>query len=278
MQAPLTSATRLAGRLDRFGLYLLVFTLCFGWFYALWGHVLPALYAGLALAMLILHTVRLGEKRTLAHRESTLRHRIGGEMAVDSLLLQPSASAASNTAAWLSQAITLTDFEAKAHGILANHASAGRVFITCLQKHASAPAACDDVLSCVRHARRETADLCVVCCTGHFTREAIALAESLIPRTRLLGRDGLISMAGVIAPATDEQLCALGKRRRQKFRRELLTARILEPKKKRKYLFYGLGLSLMYLLLRQAIYAIPALVCLLLFGLCRRKKSAKFTL
>ncbi|MCL1963458.1 MAG: hypothetical protein FWF69_00145, partial [Firmicutes bacterium] len=100
----------------------------------------------------------------------------------------------------------------------------------------------------------------------------------ITPRPRLLGRDELIKMAGVAAPATDEQLRALGKRRRQKFRRELWQARILDPGKRRKYLFYGLGLSALYLFTRQVIYVIPGLILLVLFALCRKKRNAKFTL
>lgn len=277
MDSPLRSSTRLAGRIDRLGLYLLILLLCVGWFYLLWGKAVPAAAAGFALSLLLQRTIQLGEKRTLAHREMALRRRIGGEMAVDSLLLQSSASATSNAATWLSQVLTLRGFQPKAHGLLAQHES-GKIWLSCLQKHASCPAGPDEVLSCVRHARRESADICIICSISPFTAEASQLAEDMTPRTRLLGRDGLISLAGIAAPATDEQLRALGKRRRQKFRRELWQARILDPAKKRRYLLYGLGLMFMYLLTRQVIYVIPALVCLLLFAFCRRKKAAKFSL
>jgi len=278
MQAPLGSPTRLAGRLDRLGLCLLILGLSFAWFYFLWGRAMPALAAGLALSALIARTVHLGEKRTLAGREAALRRRIGGEMAVDSLLLQPPASAASNAAAWLSQVVALADFRPKAHGILARHDTAGLIWIACLQKHGAHPAGCDDLLACVRHARREKADLCVVCSTAPFGQEAINLSEEITPRTRLMGRDELIKLAGIAAPATNEQLRALGRRRRQKFRRELWQARILDFRKKRKYLTYGLGLTALYLFTRQVIYVIPALALLLLFALCHTKKSARFTL
>ncbi len=277
MQSPLESPTRLAERIDRFGLYALVLLISCGWFYLLWGAILPSLSAGVALALLVLQTVRLGEKRTLARRETALRRRIGGEMAVDSLLLQSPANAVSNAAAWLSQALTLTDFATKEHGMIAQHTQ-GAVWIECLQRHASAPADCDEILATVRNAREENADICIVCSTSDFTSQASALAEDLTPRTRLLGRAGLIGMAGLAAPATNEQLQTLGKRRKQKFRKELLKARILDPTKKRRYAIYGIGLSLLYVLTKQILYAIPALVCLLLFAFCRRKASKVFTL
>lgn len=278
MQPPLQSPTRLAGRVDRLGLCVFTLLACFAWFYALWGGAVPALAAGLAMSLIVLRTVRLFEKRTLAKREAALRQRIGGEMAVDSLLLQSQASALSNVVAWLSQVLTLTGFQQKAYGMLADNGEAGRVWVACLQRHAATSAGCDDVLECVRGARKENADLCIVCATSGFTAEAAMLAEDLAPRTRLLGREGLINMAGVAAPATDEQLRALGKRRRQKFRRELWQARVLDPAKKRRYLLYGLGLSALYLMSRQVIYIIPALVCLALFAFCRRKKAVRFTI
>lgn len=277
MQSPLESPTRLAERVDRFGLYALVLLISCGWFYLLWSRLLPSLSAGTALAMMILYTVRLGEKRTLARRETALRRRIGGEMAVDSLLLQSPINAVSNIAAWLSQALALSDFTAKGHGMLARH-DQDTVWIECLQRHASAPADCGEILAAVRNAREENADICIICATCDFTQQATVLSEDLTPRTRLLGRSGLIGMAGFAAPATNEQLQALGKRRKQKFRKELLQARILDPAKKRRYAIYGIGLSLLYLVTRQILYAVPALVCLLLFAFCRRKKSKAFTL
>ncbi|MDR0896704.1 MAG: hypothetical protein LBN04_02485 [Oscillospiraceae bacterium] len=277
MQTPLQSPTRLAGRIDRLGLYVLLLLGCFAWFYWLWGSVLPACASAVALSLLISRAIQLGERRTLKHREAALRRRIGGEMAVDSLLLQPAASAVSNAVSWMTQVVNLTDFQPKAHGLLAAH-DAQRVWVSCLQKHAGSASGCDDVLACVRHARRESADICIVCSTSNFTPEAMQLAEDVTPRTRLMGRSGLIKMAGIAAPATDEQLRALGKRRRQQFRRELWQARILDPAKKRRYMIYGLGLCALYLLSRQLIYLIPALVCLLLFGLCKRKRAAAFTL
>ena len=116
---PLQSPTRLAGRLDRFGLLLLAFILCCGWFYYLWGSIVPALPAGIALTVLLAATARLGEQRTLARREAQLRRRIGGEMAVDSLLLQPESSAVANVAAWLSGELALQEFQPRAHGMRA---------------------------------------------------------------------------------------------------------------------------------------------------------------
>ena len=277
MQNPFELKARLAGRIDRLGLYLLIILASIGWFYVLYGRIVPSLFAGLSLSVLIACAIRLGERKTLRRREAALRQRIGGEMAIESLLLQSKKSATNNIISWITQTLLLENFVHKANGVLADHES-GRVFISCLQKHPSSQATVDDVLAAVRHARRETVDTCIVCATCDFSGQAIQHANELSPRTRLLGRSGLISMAGTAAPATDEQLRTLGKRRRQKFRRELWQKRLLDPGKKQRYLLYGIGLSLMYLLTKQLIYIIPAMICLGLFALCRRKPSGRFTL
>ena len=277
MQPPLQSPTRLAGRIDRLGLCLLLLLVSFAWFYFSFAAVIPAALSAAAMTVLILQTIRLGEKRTLFKRERELRERIGGEMAVDSLLLQTPVSAASNVAAWLTQTLSLSNFVPKEDGVLAQYEKES-VFIACVQRHASAATGCDATLAAIRSARRENADICIACSTSDFSQEAVLLVEDLSPKTRLLGRSGLIHMAGMTAPATDEQLRALGKRRRQKFKRSLFQARILDPAKKRRYLFYGAGLSLMYLLTRQLIHLIPALVCLILVALCQRKPKRRFSI
>ena len=277
MQPPLQSPTRLAGRIDRLGLCLLLLLISFAWFFFSFRAVVPAALSAVAMTVIFLQTIRLGEKRTLSRREKALRERIGGEMAVDSLLLQTPVSAASNAAAWLTQALSLSNFTPKEDGVLALYEKES-VFIACIQQHASTATSYDATLACIRRARRENADICIVCSTSDFSQEAVLLVEDLSPKTRLLGRPGLIHMAGKTAPATDEQLRALGKRRRQKFKRSLFQARILDPAKKRRYLFYGAGLSLMYLLTHQLIHLIPALVCLILVALCQRKPNHKFSI
>lgn len=277
MQNPLETRTPLAGRLDRLGLYLVVPLLCCAYFYAVFRRIAAALPAGLALSVLVLMTIHMGEKRSLKGREEALRRRIGGEMAIESLLVQSPESATSNVIGWLCQVLALDQFEPVDNGTIAHH-EMGSIFISCLQKHPSGIATVDDVLCAIRNARQHSVDIVIVCATCDFSPQAEQVAEEATPRTRLLGRSGLISMAGVAAPASDEQLRALGKRRRQKFRHEIWKTRILDPAKKRRYLLYGVGLSLLYLASRQVIYVIPALVCLLLFGLCRRKKAGRFTL
>ncbi|HML46430.1 MAG TPA: hypothetical protein PKE04_06745 [Clostridia bacterium] len=270
---PLERPTRLSGRLDRIGLRLLILILCVAWFYLLWGRLLQATLAGLALACLWYLTIRLGERRSLATREQSLRRKIGGQLAVDSLILQSAQSAASNAATWLSSCLPMQDFQQVDQGVLTN--SEGKsVFIACLQKHPGARASPDDVLHAVRDARGHSADICIVCATCPFSTEAVLLAEDQQPKTRLLGRDKLIQIAGAVTPATNEQLHELGKKQNKaRFNAALWKARLIQPGKAKRYGAYGLGMMAMLAVTRQWVYTIPAVACLLLFYLSRRERS-----
>lgn len=270
---PLERPTRLAGRLDRIGLRLFILILCVAWFYLLWGRLIPAVLAGLALACLWYLAIRLGERRSLVTREQSLRRKIGGQLAVDSLILQSPQSAASNVATWLSSCLPLHAFQQTEQGVLTSSEDKS-VFIACLQKHSGARANPDDVLRAVRDARGLGADVCIVCATCPFSSDAVLLAEDLQPKTRLLGRDGLIGIAGTVAPATNEQLHELGKKQNKaRFNAALWKARLIQPGKAKRYGAYGLGMLVMLAVTQQWVYTLPAAACLLLFYLSRRQPS-----
>ncbi|GHU66343.1 hypothetical protein FACS1894184_04090 [Clostridia bacterium] len=275
---PLDRPTPLSGRIDRIGLRALIIALSVGWFYLLWARPWPAVAAGAALAALWMMAIRLGEKRTLAARETSLRRRIGGQLAVDSLMLQTEVSAAANAASWLSELVPMSDFEQTGDGVIAL-SEGRRVYVQCIRKHSSSRAGRDDVLAAVRTAREHSIDVCVVCATCPFASEAVLLAEEMVPRTRLLGREGLIRIAGVAAPATNEQLQELGRRQRdRRFDPELWKARLLQPGKGKRYGVYGLGMLVMLIVTRHWAYIVPSAVCLLLFYLSRRQKVSAFEL
>jgi len=275
---PLQRPTKVSQILDRIGLRVLILALCFIWFYMLWGRPLQAIFAGLALTLLWNQVIVYGEKRTLAAREQALRRKIGGQLAVDSLMFQSALSAASNAATWISHAVPLDSFEQMKDGVLAN-SEGKRVYIECMRKHPGSKASRDDVLSAVRNGKAHNAEVVVLCATCSFAPDAIGYSDELTPRTRLLGRDGLIRLAGVSAPATNEQLQELGVQTRGKrFDIAAWKARILQPGKARRYLAYGLGMFLMLILTRQWIFAIPAAVCLALFIFSRRHKIGPLVL
>jgi hypothetical protein len=268
----------MSGWIDRVGLRLLILALSIGWFYLLWARAWPALAAGIGLAGLWMLAIRLGERRTLAAREKSLRRRIGGQLAVDSLALQSAASAAANAATWLSELLPLSDFEQAEDGVIAR-SEERRVYIRCILKHASSRAGRDDVLAAVRAARQYTIDVCVVCATCPFAAEAVLYAEDIQPRTRLLGREGLMRIAGVAAPATDEQLQELGRRQRnRRFDPALWKARLLQPGKRKRYGIYGMGMLAMLIVTRHWAYIVPSAVCIGLFYLSGRQKVKAFEL
>jgi len=278
LMQPLERPTRMSGHIDRVGLRVIILALCFAWFYLLWGKPLQAAFAGVALALLWYQAIRYGEQRTLAARETSLRRKIGGQLAVDSLVFQTAYSAASNAANWIAGTLELEDFEQAGDGVLARSGEK-RVYIECLQKHPSSKASRDDVLGAAREASALAADVCVLCSTCPFAPEAVTLAEDLNLRTRLVGRDGLITLAGTSAPATNEQLQELGRRERgNRFNINIWKDRVLQPNKARRYGLYGLGMLALLVVTRQWVYAIPAVVCLLLFYASRRRRSGAFEL
>ena len=82
-----------AGWLDAVGLRLGILAGCEVWFFALWGVGLPAILAGGALAAMIFLALRLLKKRRVVRKEQALRRRIGGELALEELLLAPAKKA-----------------------------------------------------------------------------------------------------------------------------------------------------------------------------------------
>ncbi|MDR1599172.1 MAG: restriction endonuclease [Oscillospiraceae bacterium] len=275
---PLDRPTPLSGWIDRIGLRVMIIALSVGWFYLLWARLWPALAAGVALAALWMLALHLGEKRTFAAREMSLRRRIGGQLAVDSLALQSATSAAANAATWISGLLPLSDFEQTGDGVIARSEDR-RVYIQCVRKHQSSRAGRDDVIGAVRAAREYGVDVCVVCATCPFASEAVLFAEEIQPRTRLLGREGLVRIAGTAAPATNEQLQELGRRQRnRRFDPSLWKERLLQPGKGKRYGLYGLGMLAMLIVTRHWAYALPSAVCLLLFYMSGRRKVKAFEL
>lgn len=279
MQRPLQRPTRLAGRLDRLGLCALTLLFSVGLFAFLWRDLLAALPAGAAFSVLLLMTLHVGAQKSLQSREMALRRKLGGEMAVDSLLLQSASSAVSNAAGWLSQALQepLSQPQPKNRGILAR-CGEETVWIACIQKHPCGKAGPDDVLSILRDARMENAQACVICATCAFSSEASAFCEDVSPRVRLLDRPALCALAGAAAPASNEQLRILGLRRRKQFRSGLWKTRIVAPGKARRYAVYGLGLLALYFFLKKPAYLLSSACCLALFLCCLRKRRKEFRL
>ena len=68
---------RLSTLADDLGLRLVLTAVSVGWFIWLWGATVPALLAGLALAIVMQMGLRLLRRRTVQKREMALRRRLG---------------------------------------------------------------------------------------------------------------------------------------------------------------------------------------------------------
>ncbi|MDR2504870.1 MAG: hypothetical protein LBD16_02055 [Oscillospiraceae bacterium] len=266
---PLLRRTKTSGIIDRIGLRVFILALCFIWFYMLWGKPVQSVCAAIGLTLLINLAIMQAEKRTVQKRENSLRQKIGGQLAVDALVYETGKSAANSVAQWISNAVPLEGCEEKESGVYGT-LEGKRVYIECMRKHAASKVGKDDVVSIVRTARLLGMDIAVLCCTCQIPPDVAGYADEQAPRVRLISRDMLIRLAGVCAPATDEQLSELGSRTRGKrFDIEAFKQRILEAGKAKRYGLYGLGLFVMFLVTRQWLYAIPAAMCLALFFFSR---------
>ncbi len=271
MLASFEQKSRLGASLDRLGVRLLVLLVCFLWFYRLWGQLVPAIMAGVALGILVIYTLSLGGKQALMRRESALRRRIGGSIALEALLLCPPTDAARQAATWLGSVYALEGLRACSAGMLADY-QGQTLLLICLQTHPRHASSANDVLTAQRTLLAQSeAQRCVLCAIGSFDAEAIALAESLEPPVRLVDGDALSAIAGKLSPATDQQLVALGKKQRKPFSWASLRLHVFAPRKTRRYALYAAGLMVCYILTDALYYLLPAGLCLLLAMLSQRR-------
>ena len=81
--------TLIAGITDRLMRAGTACILGIGWFVFLWGFSLPALTAGMALGVMLWLCARQFSKHITMKREKQLRCMLGGELALNRLLLEP---------------------------------------------------------------------------------------------------------------------------------------------------------------------------------------------
>ena len=105
MTSPFDKRNRAATALDRLTLRLVLLVGCIAYFAVLWRAPRESLIAGSALFVLALLALALLEKRTLRRRDRMLRERIGGEIALEDLLLMPTAQATAAVCALMAQAL-----------------------------------------------------------------------------------------------------------------------------------------------------------------------------
>lgn len=260
--------TRLGAMADRWGGILLMLLGSVLFFLLLWGMRLTAIVAGAAAFAMLLILRRKTRQSRLMRREKLLRARIGGELKMEEWLLAPPRRAHFEAALLLSGVhANLTLNRAGEEGVLC--AMDGEtLLIACARRHAESELSADDVAAFQRACLKSKASrgaLCAVGKTSSFAREQAALP----PRITLIGRARMIALAGAACPATDAQLVALGRRKREKKPlRELLRA-VLDRRRAPKYLLYGLLLLCMYILTGAKYYPIPGCLCVMLMAVCR---------
>jgi len=255
--------TRLGGTLDAIGLRLLILASCVLWFVFLWGLTLAALFAGIAFYLLVNLAIRLGKRKTVARREEALRQRIGGELALEALPLTPPRQAHFQAALWLTLAYPLRLERITEDGVLCRLEN-DMVLVRCINQHPSIQITAQDIIEAQRAAMNHNAGRCVLCTASSLNnaaRSQLGLAE---PPVRIIGKERLTRLAGAAAPVTDNQLIVLGERKRRHVGIGVWLDHILSPHRSRRYLWYGIGLLLLYLITRLPYYPVPAVLCMCL--------------
>lgn len=256
--------TALASAADHLLRVLLAWAAGVGWFVALWGLCLPALTAGTALGGLFWLCARLLGKKQVQKKEAALRQTLGGELALEKLLLASPDEAAFQCVQWL-QARTRLEIESGGLGMWDGETVLFRLFA----QHPGTEISSQQVIETIRKARQAQVQRILLCTSAPLSSAACRLAETAEPSLRLVGREELIQLAGACCPATDEDLCRLKQRKpKRRSAREWLKI-ILHPSRAKRYFWYGVGLAALTLATGQRFYPIPAAVCLLLFAGCK---------
>lgn len=258
---------RLAEMADALGVLALIYMGAAAWFVWLWGLGTPAVLAGAALGTLLTMARACLRKRRLLRREKALRSRLGAEMLLEELMLSEAQEAHRRGAElmesrWPIRLESVTD-----QGALCRQGEE-RLLLICLRIPQEAALSIGDLLSAQRAVRSAKAQRGVLLVPGKTPPQILARAEEAVTPLRVIGRDTLVELAGRLHPATDEQLVELGKRRRRGVRGGVL-ALVFRRDKARRYFTYGLGMTLLYLILGVRIYAVAGFVCLTMAVLCR---------
>ncbi len=246
-----------------------------GWFIGLWGLSMPSILAGLALGLLGQLAMSRVRARYAAQREDMLRARLGGEMVLEEWLLCPAHRAHFQAAALLGQKYPLVLSRVTEDGVLCFYGKEV-LLVACLTRPADAQVSSGDVAALQRACRTQKADRGVLCLTCRSSPKVESQAATGPVRVRSISRETMLHLAGQAAPATDEQLMALKARRKRLAAVDSVAKRILHPSKARRYMGYGIGLMLIYVVTGLRYYPIPAAVCMGLGAACRcRKREAE---
>ncbi len=263
--------------MNALGLRVLIALAALMWFVWLWGLSVPSLMAGAALGLLGQMAMTRVRARFAEQREDAARKRLGGEMALEELLLCPLRQAHAQAARLLTMRYPLTLCSVTEEGALCR---LGRetLLVACLPRPQDSEASCGDVAALQRACRRQKAERGVLCLTGKCGSRAESYAVTGQVQVRIIHRETMLSLAGEAAPATDEQLLALKERRKRLAAVDSVARRVLHPAKARRYMTYGIGLMVLYVLTGLRYYPIPAALCMGLGAACRCQRAKQDTL
>lgn len=263
---------RLRTLMDTLGVRLLLAALSLGWFVGLWGLTVPALLAGAALGILAQQALSRYRQRSVCRREEMLRRRLGGELMLERMLMSPVRQAHFQAALLLGEKYPLVMERVTDAGVLCRSED-DAVLVACVAIPEKAEAGLAQLAGIRREAALAGAERCVACVTGRCEARSESWAgEGPVP-LRVIGRDELLELAGRVCPATDEQLVALGQRKKRPDPAALLRLALRRDKAK-TYLTYGLLLLVMGIVTGLGYYAAPGLVCLALAALSRIRRRS----
>lgn len=262
---PKTAVAEVSDRLLRAGIASIA---GISWFVFLWGFCLPAVTAGLALGGMLWLCVRQFSKQATRKREEQMRRMIGGELALNRLLLEPARKAAFQCALWLAPRYPLEMHKAVEWGVI-GLLDGKQTCIRLIACHHSQKISAQQVVECAREARERQMEQTFLCLTAEASADALSYAASLDPPMRIIQRSELIELAGYAHPATDADLRTIGRQKRTRRSAQEWLAVVLDASRARRYFWYGMGLSLFALVTGSGYYPIPALICLGLFAACK---------
>lgn len=258
---------RLAEMLDGAGLCVLLYFLGGMWFIWLWGLNLASLLAGAALGTLLWTARSQWRKHTVARREKALRSRIGAELMLEELLMAEAKEAHFRAAVLLAERWPIAMQSVKEDGVLCRQGEE-TLLVQCIRMPGDGELGMGDLLAAQRAVRRLKADRAVLCVLGKVSARIAARAEEGLVPIRIIRREMLLALAGCYAPATDEQLIELGKRRRRPAEQGSLIRLVFRRDKAPRYYLYGLGMLLLYVLTGLRLYAVPGMACLTMSVMC----------
>ena len=147
-----------------------------------------------------------------------------------------------------------------------------RLLISCVALPETCEAGTSAMADIQRACRLHGAARGVACVTGRVSEKTVAWAAQGVVPVKIIRRETLAELAGQARPATDEQLVALGRRKKRLAPGGLMQT-ALRREKAKTYMLYGLGLTLLYVVTGLWYYPAPGIACLVLSVVCRCRRE-----